>query len=161
MNKIRRGQNFFKQAELDTFGFWEGREDALILFVQGIFQVCSNLREQLDIFLPLRGVNRLKSGRGGKGRVEKRPDKLEWWQTQQITLKTISSLPLIFSYSAQSASGSSLWRSWNGPLRVINARAGRNLTNTGKATDGILSGKRLQVVFEISPNSVSGEEADE
>lgn len=37
----------------------------------------SNLREQLDIFLPLRGVNRLKGGRGGKGRVEKRPDKLE------------------------------------------------------------------------------------
>lgn len=37
----------------------------------------SNLREQLDIFLPFRGVNRLKGGRGGKGRVEKRPDKLE------------------------------------------------------------------------------------
>lgn len=44
---------------------------------------------------------------------------------------------------------------------MINARAERNLTNAGKATDGILSGKRLLVVFEISPNSVSGEEADE
>lgn len=121
----------------------------------------SNLREQLGIFLPHTGVNRLKGGRGGKGRVEKRPDKLEWWQTQQITLKTISSLPLIFSYSAQSASGFSIQRSWNEPLWVINAHAGRNLTNTGKTTDDILSGKRMLVVFEISPNALSGEETDE
>lgn len=44
---------------------------------------------------------------------------------------------------------------------MINAHAGRNLTNTGKATDDILSGKRMLVVFEISLNSVSGEETDE
>lgn len=129
--------------------------------MEGICQVSSNLREQLDIFLPLRGVNRLKGGRGGKGRVEKRPNKLEWWQTQQITLKTISSLPLIFSYSAHSASGSSLQRSWNKLLWVINAHDGRNLTNAGKATNDILSGKRTLVVFQISPNSVSCEGADE
>lgn len=36
---------------------------------------------------------------------------------------------------------------------------GRNLTNTGN--DDILSGKRMLVVFEISPNSVSCEGTDE
>lgn len=34
------------------------------------------------------------------------------------------------------------------------------ISYTGKTTNDILSGKRLLVVFEISPNSVSGEDTD-